>query len=404
MGPNAPTGYAADMDSGRVLWLIAATSIALAGLALAMWALRGEPARGRRRCPRCWYDMSGTAGLQCPECGRVAGRESALRRARPRWMHAGAGAVLIALGLFASRPVLFTWNTWAGVLPLSAWRIWVPVMDPDAVASIEADGASAVLSGSDRADHLRAAYRVMLILDGRADPGKAPLPPPPPPPDDLDLDLGSYEFVGPPRSPWGRPWPLDPSDVELVLQTAQAINSRAMTAIAMPSVHRVLRDITAPVDHRVECLRVIRAVEGVERFNQLAAELAASDPVAVMRGSALWLMSERLPVDDERLGSWVAAALDEDARIRCYAIRTLRASGKNIWDHPGTLRALSAALSRDDVETRRCAIETFVVWGAKHARGAVEDIRCVAESDPDPHLREVAASLLRQIEDPRGPL
>ncbi len=53
----------------------------LASLA-AIWllsALFRDRSRGRLRCPRCWYDMAG-AGLTCPECGKQARSERALRR------------------------------------------------------------------------------------------------------------------------------------------------------------------------------------------------------------------------------------------------------------------------------------------------------------------------------------
>ena len=40
------------------------------GAPLLVWAMFGDRARGRRRCPRCWYDMSGATLLKCPECGR----------------------------------------------------------------------------------------------------------------------------------------------------------------------------------------------------------------------------------------------------------------------------------------------------------------------------------------------
>jgi hypothetical protein len=39
-------------------------ALALAGLWLQYWSLFADRARGRRRCPKCWYDMSGTEGMQ----------------------------------------------------------------------------------------------------------------------------------------------------------------------------------------------------------------------------------------------------------------------------------------------------------------------------------------------------
>lgn len=74
-----PTASATD-------WLILLGSLVGCGLftAAAWWALFSDRARGRRRCPRCWFDMSHTAGLRCTECGHLAGGEANLRHTRRR--------------------------------------------------------------------------------------------------------------------------------------------------------------------------------------------------------------------------------------------------------------------------------------------------------------------------------
>ena len=55
----------------------------------AFWALFGDSFRRRfrrrRRCPRCWYDLTHTEGLRCNECGHEVRRERQLFRARRRW-------------------------------------------------------------------------------------------------------------------------------------------------------------------------------------------------------------------------------------------------------------------------------------------------------------------------------
>jgi hypothetical protein len=74
-----PTATATD-------WLILLGSLVGCGFftTAAWWALFSDRARGRRRCPRCWFDMTHTAGLRCTECGHLAGEESDLRRTRRR--------------------------------------------------------------------------------------------------------------------------------------------------------------------------------------------------------------------------------------------------------------------------------------------------------------------------------
>jgi len=104
------------------LWWIAGGVIAMGGLALVFWALFGDRARGRRRCPgrifaRCWYDLRGTEGLRCPECGRVWKRERQLQRTRRRWGWAWVGVLLLCCGAAVG-----LWHEMTG----GRWRHWIP--------------------------------------------------------------------------------------------------------------------------------------------------------------------------------------------------------------------------------------------------------------------------------------
>lgn len=51
-----------------------------AALACAGWWF--DSARGRRRCPKCWYDLSPATGRLCTECGHEAPNERSLYRTR----------------------------------------------------------------------------------------------------------------------------------------------------------------------------------------------------------------------------------------------------------------------------------------------------------------------------------
>ncbi|MCZ6493640.1 MAG: hypothetical protein O6933_06115 [Planctomycetota bacterium] len=80
-------------------WWIGGTALGVFGLVLMWWALLHDRAKGRRRCPKCWYDMTGAERLRCPECGHLAKRERKLFTTRRRWRW----AVVALLMMFAGR-------------------------------------------------------------------------------------------------------------------------------------------------------------------------------------------------------------------------------------------------------------------------------------------------------------
>lgn len=81
-------------------WSVARWTLLGIGVAAFAIGLFWDRARGRRRCPKCWYDMTGVpravgdgaAAYVCPECGHGVTGERGLFKTRRRW-------VLIAVGL-----------------------------------------------------------------------------------------------------------------------------------------------------------------------------------------------------------------------------------------------------------------------------------------------------------------
>ena len=87
------------------LFWIGGAVLALSGVALFYWAMFKDRARGRKRCPKCWYDLGGIAAapgtsfpITCSECGRVIKRERKLykTRRRKRWAFAALLGILAA--------------------------------------------------------------------------------------------------------------------------------------------------------------------------------------------------------------------------------------------------------------------------------------------------------------------
>lgn len=95
----------------------------LIGLALLASALIGDRARGRRRCPGCWYDLAGTPGMRCPECGREARRERALYRTRRRPARFILAFAVLLAGLALVAVPAFTGGSWVRAVPTTV-LVW----------------------------------------------------------------------------------------------------------------------------------------------------------------------------------------------------------------------------------------------------------------------------------------
>jgi hypothetical protein len=117
----------------RLDWIyeVGAWTLAGVGAVLLLWALFWDRPRGRRRCPKCWYDMAGVPGLTCPECGRSAKSERKLYKTRRRW-----GWISIATPLTIAGPVVEQFPSirdqgWIGAIPTWA-LVWIAPVDENA--------------------------------------------------------------------------------------------------------------------------------------------------------------------------------------------------------------------------------------------------------------------------------
>ena len=129
-----------DMCYNRVMqqwsdWIFLLLGSLLAGVGLGMlgWSLFWDRSCGRRRCPKCWYEMRGTKGLRCSECGYKAKREKRLFSTRRRWRAALLAFLLLltAYGVLVTPRVRRSWIGWPGVIPTSILVAGVPFVDPD---------------------------------------------------------------------------------------------------------------------------------------------------------------------------------------------------------------------------------------------------------------------------------
>lgn len=94
-----------DVFADFTAWNSIAAAMGAFTVSLLVWAVRGDRSRGRRRCRRCWYDMTGSTGLRCPECGHAHGHARNLYRPRRRWRLAiGSTAGLVVAAALAEWP------------------------------------------------------------------------------------------------------------------------------------------------------------------------------------------------------------------------------------------------------------------------------------------------------------
>lgn len=109
----------ASMEWKRAPWRLPLTLILVtAGLCAWVFGKSFDPANGRRRCPKCWYDYSALGGTdKCPECGHEPRNLAELHKARPSrgWMMA-APALLVMAYLAHMVPIVAR----------TSWRSFVP--------------------------------------------------------------------------------------------------------------------------------------------------------------------------------------------------------------------------------------------------------------------------------------
>lgn len=119
----------------------------LAGLALLYWALFRDRSRGRRRCPKCWYDLRCSESLTCPECGYTAKRERQFFKTRRRWRWV-ASVLLLGLGSYA------LWLT--PTAQRDGWRSLLPT--PVIIVAMRYDPAASLTE-------LKKRWRIVLYRD-----------------------------------------------------------------------------------------------------------------------------------------------------------------------------------------------------------------------------------------------
>ena len=124
-------------SSDWLFWL-GGGAIALAAFVLLIKLLIGDRSGGRRRCPTCWYDMSGTPGnLRCSECGCTAANERKLKRTRRSWLKVGGALLLLFIGAGLSSTPGYLRAGWPGAVPSTILISMMPDLEKDSPAAFK---------------------------------------------------------------------------------------------------------------------------------------------------------------------------------------------------------------------------------------------------------------------------
>ena len=116
-----------------ITWICWSVGSFFAGLGV-LWlalALFRDRSRGRRRCPRCWYDMAGVPELTCPECGKRFAAERLLKKTRRHRRQALGALVLVLLGYLGVRTPDVLSDGALAVVPTLPLRIAMSFFDED---------------------------------------------------------------------------------------------------------------------------------------------------------------------------------------------------------------------------------------------------------------------------------
>lgn len=104
---------------------------AAAGAAMLVAGLFRDRSRGRRRCPKCWYDMAALPGLRCPECGGEAAEERRLLRTRRHARPVVLGLLLLIAAWVSPRLPRAVRDPWS-ILPMPVLLLMLRIHDDDA--------------------------------------------------------------------------------------------------------------------------------------------------------------------------------------------------------------------------------------------------------------------------------
>lgn len=314
-----------------------------------LWALLWDRARGRRRCPKCWYDMAGVPGMRCPECGREAKSERRLGRTRRRWRWAATGALAVLAGGSAAAFPTVQRDGWTALVPVPVMLRLMSYFEKDATTAFDGVVSRSFVGttwtstsvtalprptappGLPRWDRLLLARRCVTLLDGPGTRTKM----------DVLLPMGRGSH------------PTDWGGVALILPMLGPEGR-----FVVPSLRRRVCDTS---------------LEGFVRLADLELLERASATSANLERACALVVSDSEPL------------------IRHYALNAIRTEPPAM-----VVPVLIKVLHDSDPLMRRYAADGLWRIGPE-ANGAIDELRAVALDDPDRTVQMAASAALSRI-------
>lgn len=116
---SVPIGPRWLIEYSWLIWFIAAI-LAHLGLNFLWRSLFRDPDRKKRRCPKCWYDMTGVTALRCPECGNEQASEKKLHKSRRKGLRVTAALTVLLIALSIAFAPRVAARGWVGAIPTAA--------------------------------------------------------------------------------------------------------------------------------------------------------------------------------------------------------------------------------------------------------------------------------------------
>ncbi len=380
-------------------WLLWSCS-ALLGLAAVFTLYRAlfhDRSRGRRRCPRCWYDMAGIPTLQCPECGRHARRERSMFKTRRRWGRAAAGLLLAYLAYAAATaPRSVRAGGWSALVPTPLLLLAARFCDAQGDALYQSTASPMSMSSppTDLWDRLLLARACARVLSEPVPAAATPTAP---------LSVIQYATLSQFQAMniLGQLGDASSAALPAILKMSRSskASERRLGAQALGNIdakpERVITALAAAIkdtDHTVQAVAVQSMTAQISRTTASQRGVFGIATVFVGRGFA----HEVSPAVHRQAIAALASALDSDRpELRTMVVRLIAQVGP---PNESLLPILAASVRSPDRSTGIPGITAIAKFGPPSVPYLIDFL-----SDPSPQIRERAASWIGQPDHPGAP-